>query len=564
MHYICRHFKSLLLFLLHCGCAHSDQVTRWTQINVNSGLYGPLTETKQVGNRIVLEYEIVLPPEKCCPGLVMTDGPLGHVFTTHRCYDIDQNVLDDIYEFDRGRLVKLDWEFQHWRDESDDQSQGCFFDGGQNYTCYGKLDELYPSYVRGEVYLFYPCFANLSLEALYQVSIYAKNKTESDTKPHDETGCTMLSPKSTCSKYYTHKRIPNFAGHWSINEANKALSSASGIVSSKCHQHIEEFVCRVLLPQCPASKAALPCKSMCVEITDACRQQMDTLQNALVKGKMNFKFLRDYWCGQLPENNGCFQKNVTCGMPRKISEGKHDCKQKFSILHSVATYTCRDDFTLEGNATVVCQYSGEWSEPPKCIAMISNKVILIICFVCCSVLILIVTFIILVYKYRKDIAALLYVKLGFNLHTEIEEDRLYDAFIAYSREDIDFVRHILLEPLENAKPSFAICIRDRDFNSGDWISQNIIRSVQQSRRTIIVLSQSFVNSQWCQFEFAQAHLQLLEDQSFKLLVIALEDPKTLRNVPELIQHYIQTRTYLWKDDNLFWEKLIYQMPKRRK
>ncbi len=277
---------------------------------------------------------------------------------------------------------------------------------------------------------------------------------------------------------------------------------------------------------------------------------------------MNFDFFREYFCGRLPENNSCFAKDINCGRPQEIRNGKHDFTSENSDITSQAVYFCDDNFSLEGNVTVVCQYSGKWSPPPECMKIISNKVILIICVICCSSFILIILLIFFVHKYRKDITALLYFRWGIVLHKQKEDERKYDAFIAYSQEDIDFVRHSLLEPLQEMKPGFQICVRDRDFDSGDWKSQNIIKYVQQSRRTIIVLSQNFINSQWCQFEFAQAHLRLLEDQSFKLLVIALENPTTLLGVPELIQHYIQARTYLMKDDRLFWEKLIYQMPRR--
>ncbi len=542
------------------GYVLNDQGTNLTYLTINTSLYGPLTETKEQGNWIFLEYYIVVPVEKCCLGLIMTDKPLLSVFTTHECYDIDRSVLDDVYEIGRGSLVKLDWRFQHWRDEPDDEGKGCFLDntGSQNYTCYGTLTNFYPRFVRGHVYIFYPCFVNQSIEAFYQVSMYAKNRTDAK----DETGCTRLASDSICSKYYSYKSIPNHRGDKSIFEAYAGFSTASAMIESKCHQHIEEFICSIFLPQCSPKGVIAPCRSMCLEVMEACKEQADKLQNGLVKGKITFEVLRDYYCDGFPENDQCFRKNVSCGTPPEIRKGQHNFKSNYSKVNSTSTYRCNGDFTLEENASVVCQYSGKWSKPPRCKAIKSNKTILMILLICSSILIFIIISMLLVYKYRRDVEALLYFKWGVVLQKQKEEERKYDAFIAYSQEDIHFVQRSLLEPLQKMEPPFQICVRDRDFDSGDWKSQNIIRSVQQSRRTIIVLSQNFINSQWCQFEFAQAHLRLLEDQSFKLLVIALENPATLRGVPELIQNYIQTRTYLSKDDRLFWEKLIYQMPRR--
>ncbi len=151
------------------------------------------------------------------------------------------------------------------------------------------------------------------------------------------------------------------------------------------------------------------------------------------------------------------------------------------------------------------------------------------------------------------------MKYGIKFIREKEQQRIYDAYIAYSQHDFDFVKDRLLTPLE--KVPFKICIPERDFGPGDFKSQNIIKGVKASKRTIIVLSQSFIKSGWCQFEFAQAHLKMLEDESFKLLLITIEDPKMLQNAPKLIRKCMNSRTYLMKDDQLFWEKLLYQMPK---
>ncbi len=505
MSYFNFQLRYLSLLSLILGYVLNGQGTSLTHLKINTSLYGPLTETKERGNWIFLEYQIVVPVEKCCPGLIMTDKPLLPVFTTHECYDIDRSVLDDVYEIGRGSLVKLDWRFQHWRDESDDDDQGCILDntGSQNYTCYGTLDSLYPGIVTGQVYIFYPCFANQSIEAFYQVSMYAKNRTDAK----DETGCTRLASDSPCSKYYSYKCIPNHRGDESVFQAYGGLSTASGIIESKCHQHIEEFTCSIFLPQCSPKGVIAPCRSMCLEVMDACKEQADKLQNGLVKRKTTFEVLRDYYCDGLPENDQCFRKNVSCGTPPEIRKGQHDFNSHYSEVNSTSTYSCTDDFSLEGNATILCQNSGEWSKPPQCIAITSNKVILMISSICSSICMLIIISIILGYKYRKDVVALLYFKWGVVLHKQQEEERKYETFIAYSQEDINFVTQSLLEPLQKMEPPFHICVRDRDFNSGDWKSQNIIRSVQQSRRTIIVLSQNFINSQWCQFEFAQAHLR---------------------------------------------------------
>ncbi len=271
------------------------------------------------------------------------------------------------------------------------------------------------------------------------------------------------------------------------------------------------------------------------------------------------------YCHELPETDNCFKAEpVTCEPPALVEHGTHDSDTANSSkawypVHSVVRYECNSGYKLDGNGTVICEYSGNWSHVPKCIIQINNKELVIVCSIFGALIILIVALGFICWKYRSEISALLYAKYGIKFIQEKEEKRKYDAFIAYSQEDFNFVKLNLLDPLE--KVDFKLCIPERDFESRDYKSQNVIKSVHESRRTIIVLSQNFIDSGWCQFEFAQSHLKLLEDESFKMLLITIEDPKLLQNTPRVIENYIKTRTYLAKDDKLFWEKLLYQMPK---
>ncbi len=103
------------------------------------------------------------------------------------------------------------------------------------------------------------------------------------------------------------------------------------------------------------------------------------------------------------------------------------------------------------------------------------------------VLIVIVSMIAMI-CYRQEIAIILSAKYGFRVRKFKEEERDFDAFIAYSVEDIAFVKNELLNRLETlADPPFNVCIHHRDFVIGDWIANNIIKAVTDSKRTIIVL-----------------------------------------------------------------------------
>ncbi len=199
---------------------------------------------------------------------------------------------------------------------------------------------------------------------------------------------------------------------------------------------------------------------------------------------------------------------------------------------------------------------------PICKLRIQNKFkVIITASTLGTFLFIVIIVVVFVFKYRRELVVVIYAKYGLRFRTIPEEKREYDAFIAYSLEDISFVKHELLTRLESfADPPYKILIHHRDFVIGDWIANNIINAIAESKRTIIVLSQNFVNSQWCQFEFSQAHFRLMHDQSCKMIVIALEDPMTFHNVPKVVKRYIKTGAYIRRYDKRFWKKLFYQMP----
>ena len=48
----------------------------------------------------------------------------------------------------------------------------------------------------------------------------------------------------------------------------------------------------------------------------------------------------------------------------------------------------------------------------------------------------------------------------------------------------------------------------RDWPAGAIRTETIIASVQQSKRTILLVSESYFDTQWCRYEFLAAHNQV--------------------------------------------------------
>ena len=97
----------------------------------------------------------------------------------------------------------------------------------------------------------------------------------------------------------------------------------------------------------------------------------------------------------------------------------------------------------------------------------------------------------------------------------VDKDKLYDVFISYAHQDSNYVEHQLLPGLETPEydhdPQFKCCLHSRDWLPGECIPDQILHSVENSRRTIIILSHHYLDSMWSNMEFRAAHSKALEE-----------------------------------------------------
>ena len=170
------------------------------------------------------------------------------------------------------------------------------------------------------------------------------------------------------------------------------------------------------------------------------------------------------------------------------------------------------------------------------------------------------------FRNREIIKVWCFVKFGWKLyHTENDKEtnRSYDAFVSYSSHDEIFIVRELVPYLEQSKQSregFKLCVHYRDFPVGAPIAETIILAVKRSKRVIIVLSNNFLKSEWCQYEFQAAHHQLLQEKKNRIIMILLHD---INNdlLDEELNLYLKTCTYVRYGDRWFWPKIEYAMPK---
>ena len=138
---------------------------------------------------------------------------------------------------------------------------------------------------------------------------------------------------------------------------------------------------------------------------------------------------------------------------------------------------------------------------------------------------------------------------------------VYDAFVSYSGHDVQWVLNTLKPKLENPERSYRLCLNDRDFLPGEEITTNILNGVKFSRKMIMILTRSFLESEWCRFEFITAHRRVLKGRTNYLIVI-LFDNINVKDLDEDLQVYLKTNTYLYYADKWFWDKLMYAMPQK--
>ncbi|CAC5383084.1 Toll-like receptor 4 [Mytilus coruscus] len=140
------------------------------------------------------------------------------------------------------------------------------------------------------------------------------------------------------------------------------------------------------------------------------------------------------------------------------------------------------------------------------------------------------------------------------------ESYTYNAFISYSDMEKDFVVKECI-PILDQDDKMKLCIHHRDFLPGEEISFNITNAIHESRKTICIITRSFLDSYYCMFEFNIARMESIYSRNEQnILFLIFYEQIQPRNFPLVMLELVQNKSYIEyphdeQGNDIFWEKV---------
>jgi hypothetical protein len=206
----------------------------------------------------------------------------------------------------------------------------------------------------------------------------------------------------------------------------------------------------------------------------------------------------------------------------------------------------------------------------------SMKLALIVAGSLLGVVLLLVASSIVFYRHRWEIryTCLKLTQRGRRYQMVVDEpvDYTYDGFVVYDSEDRDWVFGHLLPNLEQRQLAavaelhsdadtlpLRLCVHERDFPPGEHILNNIWSNMEHSRKVIVIISNRFTQSHYCDYELNMARMQSVERCCNVIVPILLELPDVDR-VSNCLHWVLRKLTYIqWpeheNEQDDFWSSL---------
>ncbi|XP_026775675.3 single Ig IL-1-related receptor [Pangasianodon hypophthalmus] len=153
---------------------------------------------------------------------------------------------------------------------------------------------------------------------------------------------------------------------------------------------------------------------------------------------------------------------------------------------------------------------------------------------------------------------------------EISDGKIYDAYISYINDENDqkFVNFILKPQLEN-KYGHKLLLNNTNILPGAEPSAELIMNISRCRRLIVVLSQAYVQQEWCTTNFRQGLFHLLELSRKPIFIVFQSQQKhvSVDIIQQLRDHQARITTLIWGAHSItpsssFWKALALAMPRK--
>ncbi|XP_013399952.1 toll-like receptor 4 [Lingula anatina] len=129
------------------------------------------------------------------------------------------------------------------------------------------------------------------------------------------------------------------------------------------------------------------------------------------------------------------------------------------------------------------------------------------------------------------------------------------VYISYDDGDDHWVVNKLLRHLEEEN-ELDVIIDQRDFIGGASLAEAIVEAVDNSRKTVLVLSENFVLNSWCEFEF-----EMSLARGYNSVIPVMFQTVPFDAMTKSLRKFIKARGYIkWSDSEagkrLFWKRLM--------
>ncbi|XP_063427463.1 toll-like receptor 13 [Mytilus trossulus] len=130
----------------------------------------------------------------------------------------------------------------------------------------------------------------------------------------------------------------------------------------------------------------------------------------------------------------------------------------------------------------------------------------------------------------------------------------YHAFVVYCDADRKWVHNVFVQRMESEE-GIKLCIHQRDFDIGKNITGNIDKYLEKSWKVVVVMSNDFAKSEWCQWEvdIVQERRRRQGKDAFLLIMLKTIDSKHMTSpLRTLLESTPHVRYQTGVGEDLFW------------